>query len=178
IQIISAISAIANGGTLYRPHVILDVRGGRSRPELAGGEPRQATDQRTAAEMREMMEQVILEGTGIPAHLDGYTAAGKSGTAQKVDPATGRYSASQYVASFVGLTPVNNPVVTILVVLDSPLDLHHGGQVGGPVFKRIAEQVLAYLDVPHDVPSPADTERARNTPAPTKMTSPGHAESD
>jgi|HubBroStandDraft_6_1064221.scaffolds.fasta_scaffold89372_1 cell division protein FtsI (penicillin-binding protein 3) len=171
IQIISAISAIANGGTLYRPRVILEIRGGRSRPELPAGEPRQATDGRTAAEMRKMMEQVVLEGTGIPAHLDGYTAAGKSGTAQKIDPATRRYSSNQYVASFVGFAPVNNPVVTILVVLDSPVGGHHGGQVGGPVFKRIAEQVLAYLDVPHDVPSPSGTERAKDGPAPPKIAS-------
>ena len=109
-----------------------------------------------------MMEHVVLEGTGIPAKLDGYTAAGKSGTAQKIDPATGRYSATQYNASFVGFAPVNEPALTILVVLDSPLGAHHGGQVGGPIFKRIAEQVLAYMEVPHDVPSASDTETAKN----------------
>jgi membrane peptidoglycan carboxypeptidase len=112
-----------------------------------------------------MMEQVILNphGTGKPARLDGYTAAGKSGTAQKIDPATGRYSRTDYNASFVGFAPVNNPAISILVTLDSPKDGHHGGQVGGPVFKRIAEQVLAYLDVPHDVPSPPDLETAINS---------------
>ena len=129
---------------------------------LPGSEPSQATDPRTAATMREMMEDVVLEGTGKLAQLNGYTAAGKSGTAQKIDPATGRYSATQYNASFVGFAPVNDPAVTILVVLDSPMGAHHGGEVGGPVFKRIAEQVLAYLDVPHDVPSPSDTEMAKN----------------
>ena len=79
---------------------------------------------------------------------------------------TGRYSPNQYVASFVGFAPVNEPAVTILVVLDSPVGAHHGGEVGGPVFKRIAEQVLAYLDVPHDVPVNARsaTETAKNTP--------------
>ena len=105
--------------------------------------------------MREMMEDVVLEGTGKPAQLDGYTAAGKSGTAQKIDPATGRYSATQYNSSFVGFAPVNNPVISILVVLDSPVGPHHGGEVGGPVFKRVAEQVLAYRDEPHDVPAPS-----------------------
>ena len=116
-----------------------------------------------------MMEDVVLEGTGKPAQLDGYTAAGKSGTAQKIDPATGRYSATQYNSSFVGFAPVNNPVITILVVLDSPVGPHHGGEVGGPVFKRVAEQVLAYRDVPHDVPAPSDVETAKNlqvTPRP------------
>ena len=167
VQIISAISAVANGGTLYRPRVVREIGG--VAPGFAPGEqPRQVTDARTAAEVREMMASVVLEGTGKPAQLDGYTAAGKSGTAQKIDPATGRYSASQYVASFVGFAPVNNPVITILVVLDSPVGAHHGGEVGGPVFKRVAEQVLAYLDTPHDVPARPDTQTAKNhRPAPS-----------
>jgi cell division protein FtsI (penicillin-binding protein 3) len=86
------------------------------------------------------------------AHLDGWTAAGKTGTAQKIDPATGRYSATQLIASFSGFAPLNNPAVTILVSLDSPVGEHEGGQVAAPVFKRVAEQVLPYLDVPRDVP--------------------------
>src|SRR5580700_6509893 len=102
VQIISAISAIANGGTLYRPHIIQEVRGGTSAYTRAAVEPEQVTDAKTAATVREMMETVILEGTGKPAQLDGYTAAGKSGTAQKIDPATGRYSPNQYNSSFVG----------------------------------------------------------------------------
>lgn len=162
IQITSAISAVANGGTLYRPRVVRDIRGGSAGGRREGPGPQPATDSRTAAEVREMMEDVVLEGTGKAAQLDGYTAAGKSGTAQKIDPATGRYSANEYMASFVGFAPVNNPVITILVVLDSPVGAHHGGQVGGPVFKRVAEQVLAYLDVRHDVPAPSDVETAKN----------------
>jgi cell division protein FtsI (penicillin-binding protein 3) len=82
--------------------------------------------------------------------LDGYTAAGKTGTAQKIDPSTGRYSLTDHIASFVGFAPLNNPAVTILVSLDSPKGRYHGGEVAAPVFKRVAEQVLAYLDVPHD----------------------------
>ncbi|MGA8144492.1 MAG: penicillin-binding transpeptidase domain-containing protein [Candidatus Acidiferrales bacterium] len=160
VQIISAISAIANGGTLYRPRIVNEVRGGVSPYARPAVEPEQVTDAKTAATVRQMMETVVLEGTGKPAQLNGYTAAGKSGTAQKIDPATGRYSPNQYNASFVGFAPVNDPVVTILVVLDSPEGAHHGGQVGGPVFKRIAEQVLAYLDVPHDVPVAPEVETA------------------
>jgi cell division protein FtsI (penicillin-binding protein 3) len=161
IQIISAISAIANGGTLYRPHILRDMRGDLMPVRHVETAPRQATDQETAAEMRGMMEDVVLEGTGKPAQLSGYTAAGKSGTAQKIDPATGRYSATQYNSSFVGFAPVNDPAISILVVLDSPVGAHHGGEVGGPVFKRVAEQVLAYLAVPHDVPAPSDVETAK-----------------
>ena len=162
IQITSAISAIANGGTLYHPRVVLEVRGGPAAAPRADSEPQRVTDARTAAQVREMMADVVLEGTGKAARLDGYTAAGKSGTAQKIDPATGRYSARDYMASFIGFAPVNNPAVTILVVLDSPVGAHHGGEVGGPVFRRIAQQVLAYLNVPHDVPVPSDVETARN----------------
>ncbi|HKD64270.1 MAG TPA: penicillin-binding transpeptidase domain-containing protein [Candidatus Acidoferrales bacterium] len=163
VQIVSAISAIANGGTLYRSRIVREVRGGASPYTRAAVEPEQVTDARTAATVREMMETVILEGTGKPAQLDGYTAAGKSGTAQKIDPATGRYSPNQYNSSFVGFAPVNEPAVTILVVLDSPVGAHHGGEVGGPVFKRVAEQVLTYLDVPRDVPSTSDVQTAKNS---------------
>jgi cell division protein FtsI (penicillin-binding protein 3) len=162
IQIVSAISAVANGGALYRPHIVREIDGGDAGALRPLAAPQQATDPRTAATVREMMEGVVLEGTGKPARLDGYTAAGKSGTAQKIDPATGRYSATQYNSSFVGFAPVNNPAISILVVLDSPVGPHHGGEVGGPVFKRIAEQVLAYRDEPHDVPAPSDVETAKN----------------
>jgi cell division protein FtsI (penicillin-binding protein 3) len=98
------------------------------------------------------MEGVVLNGTGKLAHLDGWTSVGKTGSAQKFDPDTGRYSRTQLIASFTGFAPLNNPAVTILVLLDSPVGLHEGGEVAAPVFKRIAEQVLAHLDVPHDVP--------------------------
>jgi cell division protein FtsI (penicillin-binding protein 3) len=165
IQIISAISAVANGGTLNKPEIIREISG-----EIPGGDraasPTQATDARTAATMRSLMEDVMLEGTGKHSQLDGYTSGGKSGTAQKIDPNTGRYSATQYNSSFVGFAPVNNPAVTILVVLDSPQGEHHGGQVGGPVFKRVAEQVLAYLSVSHDAASPSDVETAKDANKP------------
>jgi len=168
IQIISAISAVANGGALYTPHVVREIQGGNASALRPLPAPSNATDGRTAATVRELMEGVVLEGTGKKAQLDGYTAAGKSGTAQKIDPATGRYSATQYNSSFVGFAPVNNPAITILVVLDSPEGEHHGGEVGGPVFKRIAEQVLAYLGVPHNVPPSPDVETAQNSRAPAK----------
>ena len=120
---------------------------------LAPVEPRRVIRPETAATLREMMEGVVLSGgTGILARLDGWTAAGKTGSAQKIDPATGRYSPTNYVASFTGFAPINNPAVTILVSIDSPVGLHEGGTVAAPVFKRIAEQVLPYLEVPRDVP--------------------------
>jgi cell division protein FtsI (penicillin-binding protein 3) len=105
----------------------------------------------TAAQMKKMMEGVVLFGTARRAILDGYTVAGKTGTAQKVDTQTGVYSKTKYVASFIGFSPVNSPAITIAVILDSPAGLHQGGQVCAPVFKRIAQQVLEYLHVPHDL---------------------------
>src|SRR6266404_914345 len=156
IQLISAVSAIANGGMLYRPHVIAELRRGEqvmpAEGPLAPSEPRRVIRPETAATLRRLMEGVILNGTGPLARLDGWTAAGKTGSAQKIDPATGRYSRTQLIASFTGFAPISNPAVTILVSLDSPVGQHEGGQVAAPVFKRIAEQVLPYLDVPRDVP--------------------------
>jgi cell division protein FtsI (penicillin-binding protein 3) len=102
--------------------------------------------------MRSMMQKVVLEGTGRKAILEGYTSAGKTGTGQKVDPATGAYSKTKYIGSFAGFAPVNNPQIVVAVILDSAVGLHQGGQVAAPVFKRIAQQVLEYLHVPHDLP--------------------------
>jgi cell division protein FtsI (penicillin-binding protein 3) len=108
-----------------------------------------------AAQMKQMMEAVVLRGTGRKAILEGYTSAGKSGTAQKIDPATGTYSRTKYIASFAGFAPVNNPALTIAVILDSPVGPHHGGEVAGPVFARIAQPALEYLHAPHDIELPA-----------------------
>jgi cell division protein FtsI (penicillin-binding protein 3) len=105
----------------------------------------------TAAEMRQMMQGVVLHGTGTKARLIGYSSAGKTGTAQKVDPATHAYSHTKYVATFAGFAPVNNPAITVAVVLDSAVGLHQGGQVSAPVFTRITQQVLEYLHTPHDL---------------------------
>ena len=156
IQLISAVSAIANGGMLYKPHVIVELRRGDqlmpAEGPLAPSEPKRVIRPETAATLRRLMEGVVLNGTGKLAHLDGWTAAGKTGSAQKIDPATGRYSPTHFIASFTGFAPISNPAVSVLVSLDSPVGLHEGGMVAAPVFKRIAEQVLPHLDVPRDVP--------------------------
>jgi cell division protein FtsI (penicillin-binding protein 3) len=156
VQLITAVSAIANGGMLIRPHVVTELhKGGQVLPaegSLASPETRRVIRPETAATLRRLMEGVILDGTGKLAHLTGWTAAGKTGSAQKFDPATGRYSPTELIASFTGFAPINNPAVTILVSLDSPVGQHEGGQVAAPVFKRVAEQVLSYLEVPRDVP--------------------------
>jgi cell division protein FtsI (penicillin-binding protein 3) len=159
LQMVNAVSSIANGGLAYKPHVVQEMRRGEQVLPLdvaaagTNAEPKRVIRPETAATLRRLMEGVILKGTGKKARLDGWTAAGKTGTAQKIDPGTGRYSAHNVIASFTGFAPINDPSVTILVSLDSPGGWpHDGGSVAAPVFKRIAEQVLAYLDVPRDVP--------------------------
>lgn len=162
VQMISAESAIADGGVLRKPQIVRQVLRNGQLMMQGNPDPRRIIDESTAATMREIMEQVVLVGTGRLAQPIGYTAGGKTGTAQKIDPATGRYSRTQYNASFVGYAPVNNPRVTILVNLDSPTGNdaikyhgHEGGFTAAPVFKEVAEQVLAYLNVPHDAEMPA-----------------------
>jgi cell division protein FtsI (penicillin-binding protein 3) len=154
-------NVIANGGLWVRPHVVRGMRNESSFiPATGQPEPRRVIRANTAATLRSMLEGVVLEGTGTKARLDGYTAAGKTGTAQKFDPATGHYSASQTIASFVGFAPINTPAVTILITLDSPVGLVEGGDTAAPVFKRVAEQVLSYMGVPQDAPLSPRFQRA------------------
>jgi cell division protein FtsI (penicillin-binding protein 3) len=160
MQLVTAMSVMANGGLVVRPHVVRAQRRGAVLSESPQPLPRRVIRETTAATMRQMLEGVVLNGTGKNARLDGYTSAGKTGTAQKFDPATGHYSAHQLIASFVGFAPINNPAVTILVELDSAEGMHEGGQIAAPVFQRVAQQVLAYLNMPHDIPIAADTLRA------------------
>jgi cell division protein FtsI (penicillin-binding protein 3) len=154
LQMITAMSAMANGGLIVRPHVVRALRRGTKMAEPPQPQPRRVIRATTAATMRRMLEGVVLNGTGKRARLDGYTSAGKTGTAQKFDITTGHYSPHQLIASYVGFAPINTPAVTILVQLDSPVGMHEGGQVAAPTFKRVAQQVLAYLDVPHDLAVP------------------------
>ncbi len=165
LQMITAVSAMANGGLIVRPHIVREQRHGNQVIEAQEPEPRRVIKETTAASMRLMLEGVVLGGTGKKAKLDGYTSAGKTGTAQKYDPETGRYSTHDLIASFVGFAPINTPAVTVYVQLDSPAGAHEGGQVAAPVFKRVTQQVLAYLDVPRDVPVSAETLRASRAQA-------------
>ena len=154
LQTISLVSTIANDGVYTPPRIVAGELPPDSKALPVVYHPAQqhrVVTTMTAAEMKKMMEGVVLFGTARRAILDGYTVAGKTGTAQKVDPNTGAYSKTKYVASFIGFTPVNTPAITIAVILDSPAGLHQGGQVCAPVFKRIAQQVLEYLHVPHDL---------------------------
>jgi membrane peptidoglycan carboxypeptidase len=145
-------SAIANGGILFQPRIVHDVFLGAHHDALAPATGRRVVSAHTAEMMRQMLAAVVDHGTGKPAQLGGYTSAGKTGTAQKID-ASRTYSKSNYVASFIGFAPAARPAVTILVVIDSPAGAHHGTDVAAPVFRSIAEQTLGYLNVPQDNPT-------------------------
>lgn len=151
VQMAAAYAAIANDGVRVAPHLVREERdaGGRT---VARTEPEshRVVSAETARTLRGMMEEVTLNGTARAAQLEGYTAAGKTGTAQKIDPKTRAYSQTKYVASFVGFAPIENPAVVIIVVIDEAVGLHQGGQVAAPVFREIANQVLPYLDVMPD----------------------------
>ncbi len=153
VQLAGMISTIANDGIYTPPRVVA----GESAPNAALQnvafripQQRRVISPLTALEMKKMLESVVLHGTGRKALLDGYTSAGKTGTAQKVDPATGAYSRTKYIGSFAGFAPVNQPAITIVVIVDSAQGLHQGGQIAAPVWARVMQQVLAYLNVPHD----------------------------
>src|SRR5271165_6787665 len=154
VQVVSMVSTIANDGVYTPPRIVAGELPPNAGPKPVVFHPPQqhrVISTMTAVRMKKMMESVVLDGTARRAILDGYTVAGKTGTAQKVDPATGVYSKTKYVASFVGFAPVNNPAISIAVILDSAQGLHQGGQVSAPVFKRVAQQVLEYMHVPHDI---------------------------
>src|SRR5271166_3016431 len=155
IQLTGLVSTFANDGVWVAPRIVAGTVQPSSAPQTVAfhpGESHRVISSYTAAEMRAMMQKVVLEGTGRKAILEGYTSAGKTGTAQKVDPATGAYSKTKYIGSFAGFAPVNNPQIVVAVILDSAVGLHQGGQVSAPVFRRITQQVLEYLHVPHDLP--------------------------
>jgi cell division protein FtsI/penicillin-binding protein 2 len=152
VQMASAFGALANDGLRIAPHIVKEIRNPfgtvvyRAQPEQ-----RRVVSAETAIALRGMLEGVTLNGTAKKAQLDGYSAAGKTGTAQKIDPKTRAYSTTKFIGSFVGFAPVNNPQVVIIVVIDEPSGAYHGGDVAAPVFREIAEQILPGMGVLPDV---------------------------
>ena len=168
VQLVTMVSTIANGGVYMPPHVLLqstDEMKGDPRLKPAAFRPsNQLPDQLpdgahrvikelTSAKMRMMMQGIVVEGTGRRGALNGYSAGGKTGTAQKIDPATHTYSHTKLVASFAGFAPVSNPAISVAVVIDTPtVGTRYGAETSAPVFAEVAQQVLEYLGVPHDQP--------------------------
>jgi cell division protein FtsI (penicillin-binding protein 3) len=146
VQMAAAVSSVANGGTLYEPRVVRAVTKEGTRVEVARKTLRRTISATTAAQLTTIMEGVVERGTGTSAQIEGFTVAGKTGTAQKL--VDHQYSRSEYNASFVGFVPSRKPVLTIIVVIDSPRARgYYGGTVAAPIFKRIAEESLRHMGV-------------------------------
>jgi len=149
VQMAAAFAAIANGGVWSRPHIVDHVEGG-GRPSL---HRRRLVSERIAGELMRMMKDVVAEGTGQTAAIQGYQVAGKTGTAQKPD-SHGGYATGRYVASFVGIVPASRPRLVVLVTVDEPRNAIWGGVVAAPAFQQIARFDLQYLEVPPDAVTP------------------------
>jgi cell division protein FtsI (penicillin-binding protein 3) len=180
LQLVSMVSTIADGGDYLPPHILVPgqldvkpdqdptlhaepVRADEDLPNPLPAGAHRVISTLAAAQMRQMMEGIVLYGTGKNAQLNGYSSAGKTGTAQKIDPRTHRYSPSLHIASFAGFAPVNNPMISVAVVIDSPKGLYYGSEVAAPVFAEVAQEVLEYLGVPHDIPLQPPSKLAKST---------------
>jgi len=156
LQILRAMNVYATGGYLVRPKINLNgprAEGMTSEASLRPAETSQPViSEKTARELVNLVfKEVVERGTGTPARIDGYEIAGKTGTAQKFDPALRAYSLSKHVASFVGFAPADQPVISMIVVIDEPKGIkQYGGQVAAPVFREIARKALLYY---HQLPS-------------------------
>jgi cell division protein FtsI (penicillin-binding protein 3) len=184
IQILDAINAIANGGYLVKPSIvdrIIDQNGNLI--SVHSPQKTRIMKSETADTVREAFEGVVLRGTGKKAALDGYRAAGKTGTAQKI--VHGQYSDTKYVASFIGFAPLPNPKITVLVQINEPNSAIYGGDVSAPIFRAIAQGALMQLGIPPDQPLPLAPSRVNAasrmdvadyrpdaTPAPVKAEKP------
>jgi len=177
LQLVTMVSTIADGGTFLPPHILMQsqpaaaagpvqgpaapqvppqfvaspVKTGEDLPNPLPPGAHRVIGTLAAAQMRKMMEGVVLFGTGRSAQLNGYSSGGKTGTAQKIDPVTHTYSKTMHVASFAGFAPVNDPAISVAIVIDSPKGAYYGADVSAPVFAEVAQQVLEYLGVQHDI---------------------------
>lgn len=150
IQLLTAISAIANGGTLYKPYVVDKIEYADGTVEQKNPTAvRQVISEATAKQMNEILEKVVSEGTGRLAQIPGIRVAGKTGTAQKVDTKTGGYSTTDFIASFVAFAPIDDPKIAVLITIDTPRgESHQGGTLGAPRAKAIIEGALQYYGIP------------------------------
>ncbi len=152
LQVLRAYAAIANGGFLVKPHVVYEIRSPAGAVVYkAVSEPDRIFSEKTTNTFRKILKTVTEEGgTATGAAVDGNQVAGKTGTAQLIDPRTKRYSKDKFVSSFVGFVPADEPRIAMIVVIHEPKGSIYGGVVAGPVFKKIASDSLSYLSVPRD----------------------------
>ncbi len=150
LQMVQAYSALANDGKMVKPHLISSIKNADgtdyyvAKPQIVSN----PVDKKVAGQVKDMMEKEISEGGGLKAQVPGYHMGGKTGTAQKLDTVHGGYLPNQYIASFCGFGPVEDPKAICLVVLDSPRGTYYGGQIAAPVFSEAMGQIMRYLGVP------------------------------
>lgn len=149
IQLAIAVSAVANGGTLMKPQVVRSIKDckGRTIFEFTPVPVRRVISMRTARKITGILEDVVKNGTGVEARIPGYRVAGKTGTAQKINPITKQYDPKKFVSSFIGYFPVEDPKVVIYVLIDEPRGEYYGGAVAAPVFKKVAEGIIAHMGI-------------------------------
>ena len=165
LQMVAAVSSVANGGDLIQPRVVRALIRDGKRVDVKRTILGRTISNDTAVTLTGIMEQIVERGTATYAQVAGYTIAGKTGTAAKL--VNGRYSNADYYASFVGFFPSRNPVATVIVVIDSPHARgYYGGPIAGPVFQRIAEATLRHLGVPPTLNAPPPVLVARRAERP------------
>jgi cell division protein FtsI/penicillin-binding protein 2 len=148
LQMLQTVNIIANRGVTVQPRVVKSIILSRDKIEEPPKEYRRVLREDIAQRLTGMLEQVVEVGTGIKARIDGYSIAGKTGTAQKVDPETKGYSSRSHTASFVGFAPAEAPLFSMVVVIDEPVGQFYGGEVAAPLFQRIAKQIFMYYRIP------------------------------
>ncbi len=170
LQMVTATSVTANGGYLMSPKIIREVRGKNGEDRSPPRIKRRVLSEKTAHEMTNILKSVVSEtGTAIRAAVPGYTVVGKTGTAQKIDPETRRYSPDKFVSSFVGYLPAEDPAVTILVMVDEPEGKGWGGEIAAPVFSNIAKEIMHYLKIAPKADPPAEIPPTQVTENKAKM---------
>lgn len=157
LQLVTAVSAVVNGGTLLRPQIVKDIKdknGELIRGFQADGVG-QVINSETSEQVKGVLEKVVEIGTGKNAFVEGFKIGGKTGTAQKVG--AGGYLPDKYIASFVGFAPADHPKIVMLVVIDEPVGIYYGGQIAAPVFAAVMKDVLPYLKVTQASPQSGET---------------------
>jgi cell division protein FtsI (penicillin-binding protein 3) len=149
LQLITAVAAIANNGVLMKPLIVKAIQNpeGEIIKKFKPCPIRQVISSELAYKITQILKKVVIDGTGKLALINGYEIAGKTGTAQKVNPLTGEYSEDKFIASFIGYLPADNPKFIILVVVDEPKGTYWGSQISAPAFKQIAKRILSYKGI-------------------------------
>lgn len=148
IQMLQAINIIANKGVSVPPRIVKKTSESYENTNEMFENQKRVISRETASTISSILQEVVRKGTGTAAQIKGYSIAGKTGTAQKLNPSTKQYSSSQHAAIFVGFVPAEKPFISIIVIIDSPKGPYYGGLVAAPVFREISAQILRYCHIP------------------------------